>query len=118
MCVRERQNRPLGGVSTSSLEAVPRPPLHRPLAFHYHQLGDAEPESELLGREKPFVADLIRAPQPTLFVDLDGTLIASNLLLEAIVPLIARQSRLLWRLPGWPWQGRDVLKANLANQVV
>ncbi|MFN0052867.1 MAG: haloacid dehalogenase-like hydrolase, partial [Planctomycetales bacterium] len=63
------------------------------------------------------MADLNRAPQPILFVDLDGTLIVSDLLLEAIIPLIARQSRVLWRLPGWLWQGRAAMKAHLASQV-
>jgi 4-hydroxybenzoate polyprenyltransferase/phosphoserine phosphatase len=56
------------------------------------------------------------APSP-LFVDLDGTLIASDLLVEAMVVLLARQSRALLRVPGWLLCGRARLKQGLAECV-
>ncbi|MBF0160780.1 MAG: UbiA family prenyltransferase [Magnetococcales bacterium] len=52
-----------------------------------------------------------------LVVDLDGTLIHSDLLLESLVALIRQQPGQLWRLPGWLSQGRASLKREIAQRV-
>lgn len=52
-----------------------------------------------------------------IYVDLDGTLIASDMLWEALF-LLARQDPLsLWKLPFWLKQGKAGLKACLARNV-
>jgi 4-hydroxybenzoate polyprenyltransferase/phosphoserine phosphatase len=58
-----------------------------------------------------------RAPQTErpIFVDLDGTLIRSDLLWETLF-LVARQNpAVLWRVPGWLLDGKATLKAELAR---
>jgi 4-hydroxybenzoate polyprenyltransferase/phosphoserine phosphatase len=52
-----------------------------------------------------------------LAVDLDGTLIATDLLWEAIVALIRRNPLYLFLLPLWALQGAYVLKSKLAERV-
>ncbi len=59
----------------------------------------------------------VEEKQRPIYVDLDGTLIASDMLWEAIF-LFARQDPLsLWRLPGWLRRGKASLKAALARTV-
>ena len=59
------------------------------------------------------------APDTTtpLCVDLDGTLILSDLLLESTLRLIARNPLYLFMLPLWLLRGRAVLKAEVAARV-
>src|SRR5579872_6697435 len=69
----------------------------------------------------PLAASDISGPnlvenQDVLFVDLDGTLIATDLLLEELIHLVSRQSRLLGNVPAWVWSGRARLKRELAQQ--
>jgi 4-hydroxybenzoate polyprenyltransferase len=52
-----------------------------------------------------------------LWVDLDGTLIRSDLLLESLVLLIKRNPLILLRLPLWLLRGRETLKAEIAARV-
>jgi 4-hydroxybenzoate polyprenyltransferase len=54
---------------------------------------------------------------PPLCVDLDGTLIRSNLLLESILHLVGRNPLFLFMLPVWLWRGRATLKAEVAARV-
>ena len=49
-----------------------------------------------------------------LFVDLDGTLIASDLLWETLLLTIKNEPRAIARLPGWFAQGKAALKQELA----
>ncbi|MCQ8781287.1 UbiA family prenyltransferase [Mangrovibrevibacter kandeliae] len=57
---------------------------------------------------------VVRTDQP-IYVDLDGTLIRTDLLWESVF-LLARQNPLsLWRLPLWAMKGKAVLKAELAR---
>lgn len=61
-------------------------------------------------------------PPPTtdeevLFVDLDGPLVATDLLWEALLLALKRDPRVLLQLPGWLGQGRAVLRRKLAEQV-
>src|SRR5262245_31479439 len=49
-----------------------------------------------------------------LFVDLDGTIIASDMMVETILPLLKRQPALVWKLPFWLLKGRAHLKHQLA----
>lgn len=50
-------------------------------------------------------------------VDLDGTLIRTDLLFESLVRLLKHRPWLLFLLPVWFLQGRAVLKRNLAQRV-
>ena len=52
-----------------------------------------------------------------LAVDLDGTLIATDLLWESIFLLIREKPLCLFLLPYWLWQGRAVFKCEIAKRV-
>jgi 4-hydroxybenzoate polyprenyltransferase len=52
-----------------------------------------------------------------LWVDLDGTLIRSDPLLESLVLLVKRNPLILLRLPLWLLRGRESLKAEIAARV-
>lgn len=49
-----------------------------------------------------------------LFVDLDGTVLSTDLLWESFLGLLREQPWQLWRIPGWLLRGRAVLKKELA----
>lgn len=51
-----------------------------------------------------------------LFVDLDGTLVATDLMWESFLLAVKRDPWLLMRLPMWLVQGRAVAKARLAER--
>ncbi len=55
--------------------------------------------------------------QPPLCVDLDGTLIHSDLLLESVLLLLKRNLLYLLLLPVWLLRGKSVLKAEVASRV-
>jgi 4-hydroxybenzoate polyprenyltransferase/phosphoserine phosphatase len=55
--------------------------------------------------------------EPPLVVDLDGTLVSTDLLLEAILRLIKDDPLAALRLPLWLLRGRATLKRELANRV-
>jgi hypothetical protein len=52
-----------------------------------------------------------------LCVDLDGTLVLSDLLLESFVLLIKRNPFYLFLVPLWLLRGKSVLKAEIAARV-
>src|SRR5262245_43024934 len=54
---------------------------------------------------------------PPLCVDLDGTLVRSNLLLESILALVRRQPLCLFLIPLWLMRGRAVLAREVASRV-
>jgi len=54
---------------------------------------------------------------PALAVDLDGTLLRSDLLLESTLALLARQPWLLFAFPAWLWRGKAHLKWQIARRV-
>ncbi len=54
----------------------------------------------------------------TLYVDLDGTLIQSDLLVESAIGLVKTDPAALWSLPGWLMQGRAVLKRRLTDRAM
>ncbi len=58
-----------------------------------------------------------RAFHPPLCVDLDGTLIRTDLLLESLVQLIKRSPLYVFCLPFWLWRGKARLKAEIATRV-
>lgn len=51
-----------------------------------------------------------------LFVDLDGTLVNSDLLLESVLRLLKRNVFYLFLLPVWLWQGKAWLKSRVAER--
>lgn len=57
-------------------------------------------------------------PAEILFVDLDDTLIATDLLWESAILGVKRDPRLLWRIPVWALKGRAALKRALAERVL
>lgn len=54
---------------------------------------------------------------PILFVDLDGTLIKGDVLLESVLALLRRAPAALFLLPVWLLRGRAALKAEVAKRV-
>lgn len=57
------------------------------------------------------------APPLPLYVDLDGTLIATDLLHESALKLVRADPAALPRLPGWLLQGKARLKREIAQRV-
>jgi hypothetical protein len=60
----------------------------------------------------------MRDASPTivpLFVDLDGTLIRTDLLVECLVGAFRRNPAVIWRFPGWLAAGRPRFKLELAR---
>lgn len=57
------------------------------------------------------------APVPALCVDLDGTLLDSDILYESLLALLARQPLYLFLLPLWLMQGKAALKRQIAARV-
>ena len=54
---------------------------------------------------------------PALAVDLDGTLLASDLLLESLVALVARAPWTVFALPFWLLRGKAAFKQSIAARV-
>ncbi|MBV8557764.1 MAG: haloacid dehalogenase-like hydrolase [Planctomycetaceae bacterium] len=52
-----------------------------------------------------------------VFVDLDGTLISTDLFYEAIVQAIRHDPRLLLQFPSWLLRGRAHLKQRLSERI-
>lgn len=59
----------------------------------------------------------LQHPLPPLYVDLDGTLIRSDLLIELALRFVVDRPWQFWRLPMWLLAGRATLKARLSEQV-
>jgi hypothetical protein len=53
----------------------------------------------------------------TIFVDLDGTVRATNLLVEGLIRLLSRQSRRLAVVPYRLWCGCARLKQEIARRI-
>jgi len=58
------------------------------------------------------------APTGPLYVDMDGTLVATDTLWESLCLLARRHPKRLWSLPGWLFGGKANLKARIAERVV
>lgn len=61
-------------------------------------------------------AAVVRTARP-IYVDLDGTLIKSDLLWESLFILARQRPADLWRLPGWLLQGKARFKAEIAQRI-
>ena len=57
------------------------------------------------------------ATLPALFVDLDGTLVKSDTLVDSTLSLARHHPTELLKLPGWLLQGKAALKRHIANAV-
>lgn len=55
---------------------------------------------------------------PVLVVDLDGTLVKTNLLLESLLALLKQKPQCLFLLPVWLMKGRANLKQEVARRVL
>ena len=69
---------------------------------------------------KPFVASVPPVPhgKGPLFVDMDGTLLATDLLWESAMLFAARHPLEIWRLPLWLLGGKAQLKQQLAARAL
>jgi 4-hydroxybenzoate polyprenyltransferase len=56
----------------------------------------------------------IQTSEPAICVDLDGTLVRTNLLLETFLAAVRRNPMVLFLAALWLWRGKPVLKQNLA----
>lgn len=61
-------------------------------------------------------ARVIQADRP-IYVDLDGTLIRTDLLWESLFLLARQHPEALWRVPGWALRGKACLKAEIAGRI-
>lgn len=57
------------------------------------------------------------AARPALCVDLDGTLVKSDTLVDSVLALVRHHPASLLRLPGWIFQGKAALKRHVAGIV-
>ncbi len=57
------------------------------------------------------------APEVALCVDLDGTLVKSDTLLDSMLVLARQHPKELLRIPGWLAQGKAAFKRNVTSQV-
>ncbi len=64
-----------------------------------------------------FPADRLAIPARALCVDLDGTLLNSDMLYESLLALLARNPLYLFLLPLWLLRGKAALKRELAKRV-
>ena len=71
-------------------------------------------DQDLLGHEQPVVTS---DPEIPLVVDVDGTLIKTDLLHEGVMQLVAQGPQSVFLLPFWLSQGKAHLKAKLAERV-
>jgi 4-hydroxybenzoate polyprenyltransferase len=65
----------------------------------------------------PPVVSIQTSPRPPLVVDLDGTLIKTDLLLESVCSLLRQQPFAVFALPFWLLKGRAYLKREIAQRV-
>lgn len=65
----------------------------------------------------PHAASDSSTPLPPLYVDLDGTLIRSDLLIESVLELLKRNLLYLFLLPLWLLAGKASLKQQIARRV-
>ncbi len=70
----------------------------------------AEPTSEATQQS---ISTAVRPPE-TLYVDLDGTLVATDLLWEATLSVVKADPLALLRFPGWLLKGRAAFKCQVA----
>jgi 4-hydroxybenzoate polyprenyltransferase len=54
---------------------------------------------------------------PPLFIDLDGTLIKSDLLVESFILLIKRNPLIIFKIPFWLLRGKAHLKSKIAERI-
>ena len=91
----------LGWLAVMALRGEPSPTTESPLV----QLSNNEPESDMNDKTIP------------VCVDLDGTLIHSDLLLESFLQLVKSHPLCLFLVPLWLLRGKAVLKAEIASRV-
>ena len=59
----------------------------------------------------------VRALRPPICVDLDGTLVKSDTLLDGICQFVRSHPSEIWRIPAWLAHGRAHLKAEIARRM-
>jgi len=91
---------------------LPLPPTGEVAAFEHPATPSVEQQGAAL-RSVPAAS----APLPPLVVDLDGTLVETDLLIESIARLLRQEPLALFALPGWLLKGRAYLKRQIAQRV-
>ena len=66
---------------------------------------------------RPITSEAQCAPSPVLVVDLDGTLVKTDLLLESLVALLKQSPRYVFYLPFWLVKGKAYFKEQIARRV-
>ena len=56
------------------------------------------------------------AALPTMYVDLDGTLIATDLLHESSLQMLRNAPHSMWRIPTWLMRGKAFMKRRIAER--
>lgn len=63
------------------------------------------------------VTSSVTATEPVLCVDLDGTLVKSDTLVDSTLVLARQRPELLLQLPGWLFQGKAALKRHITDAI-
>ena len=66
---------------------------------------------------RPVILEERSVPSPALVVDLDGTLVKTDLLLESLLALLRQQPAFILALPVWLLKGKAYLKQEIARRV-
>ena len=78
----------------------------------------AEPGGDKQGRECELpVSSGMRLPDVPLVVDLDGTLVKTDLLVESLMDLVKKEPQYIFALPFWLLKGRAEFKQEIAYRV-
>ena len=86
------------------------PALSQFLASATNQMSKLLPATDALARPQAVTAEI-----GVLFVDLDGSLIASNMLVESFLRAIRHDPKVLFKAPLWLTQGRIAFKSHVAE---
>src|SRR5687768_15498684 len=70
-----------------------------------------------MGQSDVLPASQQKSSQPPLFVDLDGTLLKTDLLHEALLQLVRQSAAYVFLIPLWLLRGRAYLKSRVASLV-
>jgi 4-hydroxybenzoate polyprenyltransferase/phosphoserine phosphatase len=69
------------------------------------------------GTDLAQVATAVHNSMPPLFVDLDGSLIATDLLWESLFSLLKRRPGLIFVIPFWALRGKSALKDRISREI-
>src|SRR5580658_2354210 len=71
----------------------------------------------VIGQELNGTVRAVLAPGVPLCVDLDGTLVKSDTLVDSVLVMARQKPLTLFSLPGWLMQGKAALKRHIAQTI-